>query len=148
MSLVSEEGRVFVPTLGRVPGGPYNPVDIIINEFSKPQPESREARLRSWSAFFRNAWTWSIRDDDGVYKIIGYRKHSKEYWEKDPSQEIKFPVRTRLDDVVDRMIAILQEAARQASSRYCRVAGHSSFRRALRVSPKGISRSGGGWLKL
>jgi hypothetical protein len=73
------------------------------------------ARVRSWSAFFRNAWTWSIRNDDGVYKIIGYRKQPKGYWEQDPNQEIKFPVGTRLDEVVDRMIAILQEAARQGA---------------------------------
>jgi hypothetical protein len=71
------------------------------------------AGVRSWSAFFRNASTWSIREDDGVYKIIFYRKHPKKYWEQDLAQEIQFPVGTTIDNVVDRMIAILQEAARQ-----------------------------------
>ena len=71
------------------------------------------AGVRSWSAFYRNASTWSIREDDGVYKIIGYRKHSKGSWLQDLEQQIQFPVGTIVDDVVDRMIAILQEAARQ-----------------------------------
>jgi hypothetical protein len=69
------------------------------------------AGVRSWSAFYRNASTWSIREDDGVYKIIGYRKHSKGSWLQDLEQQIQFPVGTTVDDVVDRMIAILQEAA-------------------------------------
>jgi len=71
------------------------------------------AGVKSWSAFFRNASTWSFREDDGVYKIIFYRKHPKKYWEQDLAQEIQFPVETTVDDVVDRMIAILQKAARQ-----------------------------------
>ena len=71
------------------------------------------AGVRSWSAFYRNASTWSIREDDGVYKMIGYRKPSKGSWLQDLEQQIQFPVGTTVDDVVDRMIAILQEAARQ-----------------------------------
>jgi hypothetical protein len=71
------------------------------------------AGVRSWSAFYRNASTWSIGEDDGVYKIIGYCKHSKGYWQQDLEQQIQFPVGTTVDDVVDRMISILQETARQ-----------------------------------
>ena len=72
------------------------------------------ARVRSWSAFFRSAWTWTIRDDDGLFQIGGYRRHPKGYWEHDPAQEIRFPRATTVDDVIDRMIAILQETARAA----------------------------------
>jgi len=71
------------------------------------------AGVRSLSAFYRNASTWSISEDDGVYKILNYRKHSKGYWQEDPAQEIQFPVGTTVDDVVDRMISILQEAAQK-----------------------------------
>jgi hypothetical protein len=75
------------------------------------------ARVRSWSAFFRTAWSWSITQEDDAYQILGYRKHPKGYWEEDPSQKIQFPRQATVDDVVDRMIAILQEAARtQAKS--------------------------------
>ena len=71
------------------------------------------AGVRSLSAFFRGASTWSIIEDDGNYKILCHRKHPKGYWQPDLGQEIQFPVGTTADDVVDRMIAILQEAARR-----------------------------------
>lgn len=70
------------------------------------------ARVRSWSAFFRSASTWSISENDGVYNILGYRKHPKGYWQPDLAHEIQLPVGTTVNDVVDRMIAILQETAR------------------------------------
>jgi hypothetical protein len=70
------------------------------------------AGVRSLSAFYRNASTWSIIEDDGVYKILSYLKHPKGYWRPDLAREIQFPVRTTVDGVIDRMIAILQEAAR------------------------------------
>jgi hypothetical protein len=71
------------------------------------------AGVKSWSAFYRNASTWSISEDDGLYKILNYRKHLKGSWREDPAQEIQFPVGTTMDDVVDRMISILQDTARQ-----------------------------------
>jgi len=69
--------------------------------------------VKSWSAFFRKTSTWSITEDDGVYKILNYRKHPKGHWQEDPAQEIQFPPGTTATGVVDRMIAILQEAAQQ-----------------------------------
>jgi hypothetical protein len=85
-----------------------------------PDPKALRARslilkyagVRSWSAFFRNASTWNITEDDGVYKILYHRKHPKGYWQPDLEREIQFPVGTTVDDVVDRMLAILQETAR------------------------------------
>jgi hypothetical protein len=72
------------------------------------------AGVKSWSAFFRNASTWNITEDDGVYKIMYYRKHPKGYWQPDLAREIQLPVGTTVDDVVDRMLTILQETARAA----------------------------------
>ena len=73
------------------------------------------AGVRSWSEFFLNASTWSITQKNGTYQILGYRKHpTKKYWEEDPSQKIQFPAGTPIDDVVDRMVAILQETAHAA----------------------------------
>jgi hypothetical protein len=73
------------------------------------------AGVKSWSAFFRNASMWSIREDEGAYKILSYRKHPKGYYQPDVAQEIQFPMGTTADSVVDRMIAILQNAALQDS---------------------------------
>jgi hypothetical protein len=89
---------------------------------SDPDPQAlrappiilKYARVRSWAAFFRTAWSWSITQEDGAYQILGYRKHPKGYWEEDQSQKIQFRPQASRDDVVDRMIAILQKTARAA----------------------------------
>jgi hypothetical protein len=66
---------------------------------------------KSWSAFKRNASVWSIYERSGIYKIEGYRTHRKGYWEEDPDQTIEFRRGTSIDEVIDRMIVILQDAA-------------------------------------
>jgi hypothetical protein len=71
------------------------------------------AGVRSWSAFARNASLWSIEEEGGVFQIVGYRKHPKGYWEQDPDQKTHFPAGSTVDEVVDRMIVILQDAARK-----------------------------------
>jgi hypothetical protein len=68
---------------------------------------------KSWAALMRNAYDWSIKKKDGKYKIAGYRVHEKGYWEQDPEQTIEFPPEATGDDVVERMIAILQNAAKE-----------------------------------
>jgi hypothetical protein len=67
---------------------------------------------RNWSAFKRGASTWHIQEKSGDYQIVGYRSHRMGYWEEDPDQKIQFPAEATVDDVIDRMIGILQEAAR------------------------------------
>lgn len=69
------------------------------------------AGVKSWAAFAREASTWNITEKQGVYQINGYRMHPKGYWVEDPEQTTKFPPRTTLDAVIERMIAILQDAA-------------------------------------
>lgn len=79
-----------------------------------PQPVLlKYAGVKSWSAFARNASTWSIGENDGIYRIVGYRVHAKGYWVQDADQTVEFPSGTTVDVVIDRMIAILQEAARK-----------------------------------
>lgn len=67
---------------------------------------------KSWSAFMRGTSPWSIYEKDGKYQIEGYRVNRKGYWERDRNQTIEFPAATPLDDVIDRMVEILQEAAK------------------------------------
>jgi hypothetical protein len=71
------------------------------------------AAVRSWSAFARNTLLWSIEDEGGVFQIVDYRKHPKGYWQEDPDQKTQFPPGTTIDGVIDRMIAILQDAAQR-----------------------------------
>jgi hypothetical protein len=53
------------------------------------------------------------QEDDGKYQIVGYRTHREGYWVQDPDQKTELPAGTTRDQVVDRMIAILQDAARK-----------------------------------
>jgi hypothetical protein len=69
------------------------------------------AGVKTWSAFARGTLTWSLEETDGLYQIAGYRKNAKNYWERDPNQNIAFPAATTADDVIGRLIAIMQNAS-------------------------------------
>jgi len=100
--------RALLEAIGRknivvpVPNGKW-PAPILL----------KYAGVRSWSAFARNASLWSIEEEGGVFQIVGYRKHPKGYWEQDPGQKTHFPAGSTVDEVVDRMIVILRDAARK-----------------------------------
>jgi hypothetical protein len=132
------KGFVYVPTVGKR-GGVYTviePVDVVPitnteglraafrNAIAKknvdvplvkgkwpPPVLPKYAGVKTSAAFDRGASTWNIKDDDEKYKIVGYRRHPDGYRVEDPAQTIEFQSGTSLDVVVDRMIAILQEAA-------------------------------------
>ncbi len=83
-----------------------------VEDARKPSVLLKYTGDKNWSAFKRGASSWSIYEKNGNYQIEGYRTHRKGYWEEDPEQTIKFPPGTSIDDVIDRMIGILQHAAR------------------------------------
>jgi hypothetical protein len=138
--LYLRKGKVFIPTFGRVPGGPYRdiePVAVVdvsnaedprrafretiargnppIGPYPRPNPPPvvvKYAGVKCWGAFARGALPWSIEEENGIFQIIG-RRRTLDGWVEDPEQTVKFPVGTTLDQVIDRMIAILREAAQQ-----------------------------------
>ncbi len=73
----------------------------------------KHAGVKTWSAFARAASSWSIKERDGNYQIVGYRTHRAGYWEEDPEQKTSFPPGTTVEAVIERMIEILQDAGRQ-----------------------------------
>jgi hypothetical protein len=73
------------------------------------------AGVKSWSAFARGALTWNIIANEELYQIVGHRLHEDGYWVEDHDQRIKFPAGTTVGDVIDRMIAIMQDAVRNQS---------------------------------
>jgi hypothetical protein len=56
---------------------------------------------------------WSIKYNDGLFQIVGQQKHANGMWKDDPEHRYTFPSAATADDVIARMIAILQDAARQ-----------------------------------
>lgn len=84
-----------------------------VEDARKPPVLLKYTGDKSWPAFMRGTSPWSIYEKDGKYQIEGYHVHRKGYWERDKDQTIEFPAGTSLDVVIDRMITILQEAAKQ-----------------------------------
>jgi hypothetical protein len=81
-----------------------------------PAAESAElkyAGVRSWGAFNRTARSWSIKERDGIYQIVGQQKGPRGGFVDDPEQTVAMPPGSTADDVIERMIAILQAAAAQ-----------------------------------
>jgi hypothetical protein len=140
--LYLRKGTVFIPTSGLVHRGLYrdvepvavvaasntqavrealhatiargNPQTLRYPRGTYPQPVVlKYAGVKSWGAFARDASPWSIKEEDGIYQIVGKRKHP-DGWVEDPDQKIEFPPRSAIDDVIERMITILQDAARSA----------------------------------
>ncbi|MGB7078463.1 MAG: hypothetical protein WBD53_14840 [Xanthobacteraceae bacterium] len=54
---------------------------------------------------------WSIYEKDGVFQIEPFRVHPRGYWAPDRDRFIEFQAGTAVDEVIDRMIAVLQDAA-------------------------------------
>jgi hypothetical protein len=138
--LYLRKGRVFIPTSGLVPGGPYRDIEPVAAvdvsdadglrqafretiargnppppRYPRPSPPPvvvKHAGVKSWAAFARGALPWSIEEENGIFQIIG-RRRTPDGWVEDPDQTITFLPGTMLHQVIDRMIVILQETARK-----------------------------------
>lgn len=96
--------RAFAEALAR--GNPEVPA---LKPSDYPPPVlPRYAGVKTWNSFARNASLWGISERAGSFKILGYRRHAASAWVQDKKQDVVFPPGTRTDQVIDRMIAILQ----------------------------------------
>jgi hypothetical protein len=134
------KGIVYVPTVGKMETGGYReiaPVTVapvshdvelknsLREAFSRdnrivpglaragfPEPVlPKYAGVKSYAAFARGTSVWNVIEDKGVYQIIGQRKMLPRGWEDDPDQTITLPAGSSIDDLCDRLIAILQAKA-------------------------------------
>ena len=135
-------GIVYIPTVAKLTTGAYLDVDPVVvesvanamglhrafletnarkNPIISPPPKGKwpppvllkYARVKSWSAFVAGASMWSIKEADGDYQIVAYRDHPDGYLVADAARTAIFP-RTKVDTVIDRIIAILQKAAQRS----------------------------------
>lgn len=138
------KGTVYVPTMGKMDKGFYrgvepvaavpvantegirealraaitrgNPiVPLLLRREWGPPIQLKYAGLKYWSDFERGMLFWTIKEKNEMFQIAGQRKQPDRMWRDDPEQTITFPPGTTADRVIDRMIAILWEAARQRS---------------------------------
>lgn len=137
-----KNGIVYVPTVAKLTTGAYIDIDpvavesvantaglhralleaiarknAVISPPAKgkwpPPAVLKYAGTKSWPAFARDMSMWSIEENNGTYQIIGYRDHPDGYLAPDHSQTMNFAAGAAVDTVIDRMIAILQQAARR-----------------------------------
>lgn len=136
---------VYVPTWGKIGKGYYSviePVSVLPvsdtdglrrafhEAFARGNPPvprlpreqippptilAKHAGVKDWHTFARGTLCWHIDERDGVTKITGQWKRPRGGWVDDPDQIVTFPPGSTIDDVFDRMIAILQEKARASS---------------------------------
>jgi hypothetical protein len=135
------KGTVYVPTVAKTEAGFYmnvEPVSVtsvssrkslqnVLHEVMArgtpviPTPKRnaypppllpKYAGLKTDRAFMQGTSHWAIDERGGNYQIIGYRVHSDGYWVQDAAQKIDFPANASAGDVVDRMIAMLQDTER------------------------------------
>jgi hypothetical protein len=129
---------VYLPTLGKMGPGFYRgvePVAVISVKDTEgirsgldaiiargnpdvPVPKRRDwpppvllkyAGL-TWSAFEAGMSFWGMEQKRGVWRIIGKRKRPDGTMGDDSAQTITFSPETAVDEVIDKMIAILQDA--------------------------------------
>ena len=139
--LYLRNGTVYLPTMGKMAEGFYRgvePVAVVsvsdINDVRqalqattargnpivpmlrrsewKPPVLLKYARVRSWSAFERGMLFWTIKSNDTSFQIAGQKKQPNGMWNDDPEQTLIFPTGATVDDVIERMITILQDAER------------------------------------
>jgi hypothetical protein len=80
----------------------------------KDHPLLKAARVRSWYALDRQTkGLWSVAENGGFYQIRVDEPMQPRGWHEDKSKRIEFPPGTPVEDVIDRLIAMIQECARQ-----------------------------------
>jgi hypothetical protein len=139
--LYLRSGTVYIPTMGKMDEGFYrgvepvtvvsaldidgirralqatiargNPVVPILRRSEIPPPVLlKHAGVKSWSAFERGMTFWTVKETGGFFQIAGQSKRADGGWRADPERTIDFPPNSTMDDVIDRMIGIMQEAAK------------------------------------
>ncbi|HXL64853.1 MAG TPA: hypothetical protein VN938_07340 [Xanthobacteraceae bacterium] len=142
--LYLRKGILYVPTMGKMDEGFYRgvePVAVISVSNSEgvreclraavirgnpavpmlprrkipPPVLLKYAGVKSWSAFEKGMLAWTVKKQDGAFRIAGQIKNPDRMWRDDPDQLVNFPPGASVDEVVDRMIAILHDTVRKVS---------------------------------
>jgi len=111
VSNTDELRQALAKTIAR--GNPHVPM---LRRREIPAPVLlKYAGVKSWSAFERGMRQWSIVERQGSFQIAKQEKKPDGMWRDDPDQIVDFPAGASVDDVIERMIAILQDATRNAT---------------------------------
>jgi hypothetical protein len=88
-----------------------NPVVPAPTRATFPKPVMLNyAKVKSWSAFEKNALVWTIEKKDGNYQIKPGRRRADRGWEDDPERIESLPPGTALDMVAQRVADLVRTA--------------------------------------
>ena len=136
------KGTVYLPTMGKMDKGFYrgiepvavvsvtdtlglrealaativrgNPSVPVLRRSEYPPPVLlKYARVKTWSAFDRDATLWAVSEDGGRFVIIPYKKRPTGESVQDQDDKIEFPPGSSADVVIERIISILQQTAQK-----------------------------------
>jgi hypothetical protein len=137
------QGTVFLPTVGKVNKIVYffvEPVAVVpvsntgalrtaLHETIKrgnptvqydrsaPPILCKYAGVKSWNTFARNASLWIMDDTNGILRVIPNSRGSDGAFTPDERAVETLPEGSTVDNLIDRMIDILQEATQSKSSK-------------------------------
>lgn len=132
-------GVVYIPTVGKVEGGPFRYIDPVAvvsvsrtaelqkafydaiasgnpsipNLKREDHAESvvaKAAGVKTYTAFANRALSWTIEYEDGVFRIKGQSKLPRTGWVDDPDHIVELPNGTRREEMIEKLIQIIQEA--------------------------------------
>jgi hypothetical protein len=139
--LYLRKGTAYVPTVAQTEAGFYTDIEpvavipvtdsraleiaikVVMNKGNPivptptraafPKPIVLEyAKVKSWSAFEKDALNWTIVEEAGNYKIKPARKRADGIgWEADPDRVEALPPGTTHDDIARRIASLLAQAA-------------------------------------
>jgi hypothetical protein len=80
----------------------------------KGSPVLKATGARSWYVLDRQtSGLWSLVEKDGVYQIRVDQPMEPRGWHEDKTKRVEFPPGTSVEDVINRLIAMIQERAQQ-----------------------------------
>lgn len=75
----------------------------------------RATQAKSWFALDRQtAGLWTLAEENGLYEIRVDEPLETRGWHEDETKRIRFPPGTSVDDVINRLIAMIQECAQES----------------------------------
>jgi hypothetical protein len=79
---------------------------------SKDDPLLKATGARSWYVLDRQTQgLWSIDEKNGLYEIRVDEPMQPRGWHEDKTKRVEFPPGTPVEDVIDRLIMMIQECA-------------------------------------
>jgi hypothetical protein len=117
ISLRLYQGVVYIPTSHRVERDGFllqkSPVECApVAQSERLREAIRATHARSWDTLDRQTkGLWSLVEKNGLYEIRVDQPMEARGWREDETKRVRFPPGTAVENVIDRLIAMIQECA-------------------------------------